>query len=196
MSTAKTLLVKIPAREWRGLTPAWAGGRLHIPLKCTQCGSEDHWSAANMVGPQTALPKIIQLGWGVGRKLLCPMCVRKFRHKPKVNVMGNTPQSKDTADVKAFDDAKRNKRLVILALEDYYDEHRKQYRPDKSDAVIAAELNLSVKFIASVREEFYGKLAEPEEISDLRAELGGLMLNGQELERKIAAICARNGWLP
>ena len=92
------------------------------------------------------------------------------------------------------DAQKKNKRLVLLALEDCFDERVMRYRPGNDDASVAKELDLSPAFISSVREEFYGKLAEPEGISDLRMELEGLRAAVAAAERKFETLCRKHGW--
>lgn len=199
-SSGKTILANIPAREWRGLTPEWAGGRLKIPLKCGNCGQEDHWSATRVISPERAIPKIIQLGWQIGGSLLCPICVLAHRHKaankPQLTIV-EQPVTNNIAKLetpKLLDDQKKNKRLVILALEDYFDEVAKRYRDGKSDRSISEELSLSVGFVANTREEFYGKLAEPEEVAQFRTELDGIQKGLDGLKVKFESMCTRNGW--
>lgn len=94
----------------------------------------------------------------------------------------------------APEDAKRNKRIVIVALEDYYDEAKRAYRDGRSDAALATELDLAPTFVASVREEFYGKMAEPDGVAALRAELANAVKSVEAINRKLDDLCARNGW--
>lgn len=95
---------------------------------------------------------------------------------------------------KMLDEQKRNKRLTILALEDYYDEAIHCYRDGKSDKALAEELDLSVGFVANVREEFYGKLAEPDEVGELRSEIACARKLIDDLDAKLTGLCNRNGW--
>lgn len=67
--------------------------------------------------------------------------------------------------------AGRARRLVYMALEDYYDEGKKAYKPGHSDAITAKECNVSEELVRKIREESYGPLAEPSEIAGFRAEL-------------------------
>jgi hypothetical protein len=195
-SGQKMLIAKIPAREWKGLVPEWAGGRLHIALQCHRCGEQDHWSAAQMIGPDRVVPKIIQLGWEANGKVTCPKCVMMRRS----NVVPIERKEAPVATVAKIptstmiDEQKKNKRLVILALEDYYDEPKGRYRDGKSDATVADELSLSAGFVANVREEFYGKLLEPDEIGELRASITTQRKSLDALELKLEGLCQRNGW--
>lgn len=210
-SSGKAILSGIPAREWRGLVPYWAGGRLQVPLKCGACGNTDHWSATRVLSPERAIPKIIQLGWRVDGTLLCPACIALHGRKKLTDKTDKTDTTNRLKLVeklmaaptnvtkleptpKLLDDLKKNKRLVILALEDYYNEAANQYRAGKSDKIVSEELGLSAGFVANVREEFYGKLAEPEEIGQFRTELEGMQTGLDGVKAKFTALCTRNGW--
>lgn len=209
-SSAKAILSGIPAREWRGLVPVWQGGRLQVPLKCATCHNTDHWSATRVLSPDRVIPKIIQLGWRVDGSLICPGCIALHGRKkardgdipaasPRLklieDVMSSTNVTKlETQTPKLLDDLKRNKRLVILALEDYYDEAAHAYRPGKNDKVVADELNLSPGFVVNVREEFYGKLVEPDEIGELRSDIVAARKIIDDLDGKLTGLCNRNGW--
>ena len=191
----KSIISRIPAREWRGLVPAMEGGRLKVALICHLCGTTDHWTAAQMVGPQTALPKVIQMGWRADGKVTCPACIAAKRKKPEGKVVPMklvTPVA--TAGDVDLDQMKKHKRLVILALEDYFDEASRRYREGKTDKAIADELDLSDAFVAKVREEFYGAIAEPEDVAAFRAQLDAAKQLCADLERQLSGLCQRNGW--
>lgn len=53
-------------------------------------------------------------------------------------------------------DAKKAHRLVMGALEDFYDEAKKRYRPGHTDQSIADEVGVAPAAVAKVREEFFG----------------------------------------
>jgi|GEM_PF-6971433 len=194
MSVSKTIISKIPAREWRGLVPELHGGRLRVGMTCHICGTQDHWSAAQMVGPQTAIPKVIHMGWQVDGKITCPACIAAKKARKVVPMKLVTPAAVATAGLVDMDQMKKHKRLVIAALEDYFDEGTKRYRDGKSDKVISDELDLSEKFVATVREEFFGAIAEPEDIAAFRAELAGMQAGIDNMKKKFEALCQRNGW--
>lgn len=186
----KSLICKIPAREWRGLVPEMQGGRLRVGMTCHICGTTDHWTAAQLVGPQTAIPKVIHMGWSVDRKLTCPACIEAKR---KVVPMKLVTPVAEAAPVD-LGQMKKNKRLVIAALEDYFDEASRRYREGKSDKDISEELGLSEKFVSTVREEFFGSIAEPEDIATFRAQLDAAKQLVADLDRQLVGLCQRNGW--
>lgn len=64
--------------------------------------------------------------------------------------------------------AKKSHRLVMQALEDYYDEAKSTYREGWTDKKVASEIGVSEASVASVREEFFGPLGEPSELTAIR----------------------------
>lgn len=109
--------------------------------------------------------------------------------------MSIVPMPKPEPVIANTDAAKKNKRLVVVALEDYYDESKNRYRDQFDDVSVAKELGLSPAFVASVREEFYGKMAEPDEVTALRGEVSKLMMAAQEINSKLDGMAKRNGWV-
>ena len=197
---SKQAIASIPARQWRGLVPYWNGGRLQVPLRCA-CGTEDHWSAAQMIGPDRVIPKIIEIGWSVDGKVTCPACIVMNRRGKMRLVPGNPQPIKEIVmaaepkvQTEASDAAKRAKRLVYAALEDYYDDVAKNYREGHSDKRVSEELGVAEAFVRSIRESDYGPLSEPPEITSLREELKRLDGEMAKVRGRLDAICGKNGW--
>lgn len=195
---AKSIIAKIPAREWRGLVPYWEGGRLQVPLKCHSCGNTDHWSASQMLSPARVVPKIIRLGWQADGRLTCPACLALKHHRTEGKVIPMKPMqivpTLKGQETSSADAAKKNKRLVIAALEDYFDETARRYRDSKTDKAVADELNVAEEFVIKVREELFAELAEPEEIVAFRSQIEGMQTGLDTLKRNFTSMCQRNGW--
>ena len=204
MSGPAQLLAKIPAREWRGLVPKWLGGRLQFPLVCHICENTDHWSAAQMISPQAAIPKIIQIGWDVNGKLTCPACVamkKRSTLKTAEPKMTNKQQPakatgnwRDLASSLSDDQRRKNKRIVIAALEDYYDDVASAYREGKSDKGVATELDLAEGFVQEVREELFGSIKPPSEMQALLTEMVELQMGLDNLKLRVDAVIVKQGW--
>ena len=113
---------------------------------------------------------------------------------PTTNVSQIATPKQSPATAADSDAARKNKRLVIVALEDYYDEAECRYRDGHTDAAVAKELDLAPGFVALVREEFYGKMAPPTEIDDLRQRLASVETLASELRKRLDALAAKNGW--
>lgn len=101
--------------------------------------------------------------------------------------------------------AGRARRLVYMALEDYYEEDRKAYKPGHSDASIAKDCGVSEACVKQIREESYGPLAVPVDLSGVLAEVRKLKREAEAAhktemeaieacEERIDALIAKNGW--
>lgn len=164
-------------------------GSMVARLECASCGSHADWQIPGRVPPERIRKYFIGEGWIVKRRPVCKQCSEK--KEPKVATNNN---AKPVIAFPNTDAAKKNKRLVIVALEDYFDETKRQYKDGKSDKAVAEELNLAPAFVGQVREEFFGKLAEPDEVGDLRREINELHAGIAALEGKLTALIKRNGW--
>lgn len=171
-------------------------GNLKSRLQCSSCGAHEEWDVANRVPPERVRKYYLAKGWSLAGRPRCPACQsRKKEPKPMATVTNIEPKA--TAPIAANTDAARkNKRLVIVTLEDCYNETKRRYNDGHSDATVAKELDLVPGFVALVREEFYGKMAEPSEITELRAKLSELTTAAADLSAKLTSLCARNGWAP
>lgn len=92
------------------------------------------------------------------------------------------------------DAAKKVKRMIYQALEDYFDDAKGCYRDDKSDATVAKELGTSEKFVKAIREADFGALKEPEELAELRAQISAAMSELGKMQTRIDQIARRGGW--
>lgn len=79
--------------------------------------------------------------------------------------------------------SREDKRLIILAIEDRYVGPDKGYAVGVTDMIVAAELNVPVKWVIDLREEFFGPLVDPE-IANIRVVLNSLMNRMDEHERE------------
>lgn len=181
----------IPASQWLGTEPLWSNGRFSIRATCGQCGHVKEISFSKRVSPDVAIPKIRQAGWTITGKNKCPECSKPKRENAVKSVAA--PIAKiDPA--KASDAAKRVRRLVYQALEDYYDDAKKCYRPSFSDATIAKELGASEAFVKSVRESDFGPIAVPTEVQELCGKLDGLAGSVASFQASLDALYEKNGW--
>lgn len=104
-------------------------------------------------------------------------------------------------------DARRAHRLVIAALEDYYDEREHVYRKGYSDRRIADELKISEESVAKTREDFFGPLAPdtPLEVQLMADSIKSMRVAVEDSyraaiaaveaqENKLEALCRAKGW--
>lgn len=92
------------------------------------------------------------------------------------------------------DAAKKVKRLIYQALEEYYDDSKKAYRPGHSDERIAKEVGAAVEFVKSIRETDFGPQAAPTEVQAMLEKIIGAETTIATLRREFDAMVLRNGW--
>lgn len=198
-------------------TQARVGQTLHVPC---ERGHKVDVHLPSRMPPEAVCKKMLRDGWSMGTHLLCPKHAkpkRKFTpaEVPQKEEIEMPPASNPPHPVElpapavlvktATPAAGKAKRMVYMALEDYYDEATKRYKAGHSDATIAKTVNLSEKAVREIREESFGPLGEPAELGDLReacktmretvntgvAELRQAI---HALELKIDRIAEKNGW--
>lgn len=177
------------------------GQTLHVPCKRGNHIVDFH-IAGNMP-PDFVAKKMMQAGWTVGSKLICPDCNPKKRtpEMPEDNIAVALPIDAPRASPAAG----KAKRLVYMSLEDYYDEPQKRYKPGHSDATIAKEAGISEAAVKAIREESYGPIGEPVDVTEFRDALvefrKDIAAQGvaaaqaiTALERRLDALVKKNGW--
>jgi hypothetical protein len=160
-------------------------------LTCKTCGKHEEVSHTLRPPPEKLLKSFQSKGWLTFRRVTCPECSKK-KEVPMSSVTPIKSPANDGKEASAA--AKKVKRLIFQALEDYYDDAAKNYRTGHSDKTIADEVGASEKFVASIRESDFGPLSEPQEIRELRGEVSKLVSEMGKLQAKLAALCSRNGW--
>lgn len=97
------------------------------------------------------------------------------------------------------------KRDILSWLEECYDEKNARYKDGFSDETVAKETGAAPKFVAQLREEFYGPMGEPEELARLRTEFAEFnrkhdahMTEYQKgmgaFQARLERIAVKNGW--
>lgn len=212
---ACSILDKIPVREWKGLVPSFVNGRFHLTAHCAEegCSAERTWSSRTVFDPKGAVARVHSAGWETGKRVVCPDCKKKKKEKkpmpkpverPALGAVWSnekTPANDvpEPSAPAASDAAKKAKRMVYRALEDYYDDVRRAYRVNTktnephSDATIAKELGVAEAFVAKIREDDFGPIAEPSELSALRADLAGARNGVVRLHDEFKAELGRMG---
>lgn len=133
--------------------------------KCVACGDEHITRFKPMTDIARVKAAIEQEGWAFPRnKPVCPTCIAAAK---KVRQMGNTTKIETVVNPKL-------QRKVYALLDDHFNETTKLYVNGWSDKKIAEAAETSEQFVASVREEAYGKLAEDPAITAIRNEIADL----------------------
>jgi len=158
-------------------------------LVCAQCGAKQEWRFDRRPPPEACRKHFHVQGWNLSKKPLCPECAKP---KEKVSMTANITPIKPAPE--QSEAAKKVKRLIYMALEDYYDDAKKQYKSGHTDATIAKELGTSESFVKTIRESDFGPLAIPPEIAAIRAEITNAASLVGKLQTKLNDLCKNNGW--
>lgn len=135
--------------------------------------------------------KAVGKGWSVVKgKLHCQTCTAKHKAAKAIPkwlmdaeliaettqeaTMTKTEAKPETASVTPIrKPTPKQERLIILALEDAYDDTEKRYRGAATDKTLADDLGDGIMFgwVAEVRERLFGPSGGNEEIEAIRAEI-------------------------
>jgi len=204
-----------PVRSARGFPRANA--------VCDECGRVECVPASHerrraqgseAVSEGQVVRKLTKQGWSMIKgKLRCPKCEARRKAHPS----GETYQAvKEGAEAMSENVTQlrhptpKQKRLIILALEDAYDDVRKRYKGDATDATTAADLGDGIMpgWVAEQREALFGPSGGNEEIEKISAEIKALRkhMDGEiaklakdrdercaALSKRIDAVCAAVG---
>lgn len=183
--------------------------------------------ASRPLPPEPLIKLFQRRGWVMGSSRahdICPDCIAeaaeaKKREAEKRNRFAPSPEAPDetpapTAQIitttpkeepmKADNvtaiprqPTREDKRLVILAIEDQYLGADKGYQPGVTDETVAKSLNVPVKWVADLREEFFGPVINPEvakltgEVVQLTGRMEAHEREARELRAKLMEIKER-----
>lgn len=161
-------------------------------VMCAECGEKDEWRINSSIPPPEALPRhFANQGWQTVKKPVCPECILKKR---KTKVANITPIKPEVEAPEQSEAAKKVKRMIYQALEDYFDDTKGCYRDGKNDATVAKELGTSEKFVKAIREADFGTLKEPQELAELRGQISAAMSDLGKMQARLDLIARREGW--
>lgn len=148
--------------------PVGRGVILEIP--CTGGHTAEH-TLDRMLPPDAMPRQLAQRGWRIARrKATCPDCVTKETTTMPEPTAITAPQERE-----ATPDAKRVHRTVMEALMSVYDDDAKRYTGGYTDAKVAEETGAALAYVAKVREDYFGPIAEPAEIVALREDYAAVI---------------------
>lgn len=153
-------------------------GAPRVTVTCDECGRQEvipcgyeksrgHDYAPN-VGQVNA--KMMGKGWAVIKgDHHCPSCEAK-RKAAAAAKKEATVQDTNVAPIRQPDG--KQKRLIVMALEDAYDDAAKRYKGKATDRSVAEDIGGGIMpgWVASIREELFGP-AGNEEAETIRAEI-------------------------
>ncbi|OHC95590.1 MAG: hypothetical protein A2792_03615 [Sphingomonadales bacterium RIFCSPHIGHO2_01_FULL_65_20] len=181
---------------------ARVGQTLHLP-----CGKGKDAHIVDVFvkpgqNPDAIAKKLLNEGWTLGHSLTCPEHRRKSERPCQT---GKQHMEKIETPAKPSDAARKAHRMLMMALEDYYDEAGKQYKDGYSDTRLAAEIGCSEQHVRETREQYFGPLAVPNDVAEFRSALDKLRAEAgqmtasiakslQSMEQRLDRLCKRNGW--
>ena len=134
-----------------------------------------------MPPPDIIRKHFIIRGWELRKKPRCPTCATK--REKNMTKIANAPADQPPPS----DAAKRARRMVYMALEDYYDEGKKAYKPGYSDKTIAKDTGASEAVVAAIREQDFGPVGPPNEIAEILEAV-------KALTARLDKLMDANGW--
>ena len=161
-------------------------GRAGFPrrrLVCDDCGKKSREVPAEKghEGEAQVRRKLTPDGWTyVKNKDRCAACEKKRKEKPVTKTEKPEPNRQPT---------RADKRQIMEALKEFYDEDKQCYAGGETDATVAELVgdHIMPGWVAQVREEFFGPEGN-EEIDNLREEAARLAENmsrkAQEVDTK------------
>lgn len=157
------------------------------------CSYEGSPASGYVPSPKHANRSAIGLGWHVsGGKMLCQACNAKRRAAAakEKKTMGEVMTEKEPAAAAIRRPTPKQERLIILALEDAYDDQAKRYKGGATDKTIADELADGIMFgwVSEIRERLFGPSGANEDMEAVRAEIAEL---SADVAKRMAAINKR-----
>lgn len=188
-----------------------ATGQPRANCACDQCGREEIVAARferrrgqqNWVNDGPVLKKLLKSGWShIKNTLRCPACEARRKalaheeSKKLAQQVGRAESVGENAMKAAVNTTPKmpepkQKRLIIIALEDAYDDAAKRYRGGATDKTVADELGGGIMpgWVSDIREEMFGP-AGNEEVDALRVEMLGVKSQVEAMLKRLEAITA------
>lgn len=142
-----------------------------VTLPCSAGHTIEH-QMEKMLPPDALKRQLANRGWRLGKHLSCPDHTVRERKSvtteaPQPAVV--TPAAGMTAD------ARKVHRAVMEALMSVYDDDGKRYSAGYTDQKVADETGAAVEYVRKTREEFFGPVAVPAELNEVRQEMDALV---------------------
>lgn len=170
-------------------TPTTIGQTLHVP--CAR-GHMHDFTITGALPPEVVAKKMLQAGWTVGRKLVCPLHTRK--PKPKAaneleEIEVAQPATNNVAPVQTSEQVREARRMAHMMLEEQFDIPKGCFKGGYTDKRIADECGVSEQWVKQRREEEFGPLKTPPEIAQASEELARMEETATNLRAHCLAVC-------
>ena len=149
--------------------------------------------------------KLQAKGWSFfSKRLRCPACTEARRRsntqRTKEDAVSKTLKTNDLSQLDELVSQARDRqpspseaplpeptpkqaRLIMMALEEHYDDAKQRYRGESTDKTVAEELGDGIRpgWVAKMREQFFGPAGGNEEMDRLHAEIARWMAEGNAM---------------
>jgi ribosome-binding protein aMBF1 (putative translation factor) len=167
-------------------------------VKCSECEAFENMPVTSRTAmpPEVIVKKMQARGWVMSQRRrndLCPKCAAKKAARPKVTRIADyiaelpKPKEQPMQIEQPRKPTRDEKRLIVLAIEDHYDDKVRSYAAGWSDEKIAADLNVPRKWVSDLREEFYGPVVDAE-LAELERKVKSLTVDLEAATAVIEAI--------
>lgn len=175
------------------------GGGIEITVPCKHPGCIPAAVEFKMhMPPDKAKRVFVNKGWRFwGKSTTCP--VHSKKKDEQMNDNKAAPITRAFAASTASDlalaaaapvaseAARESKRLAMFLIEDKFDVKQGAYKDGYSDLKVAKEMGLAETIICDLREQFFGPIKEPREITELREQCAELAEKLETFEREFNA---------
>lgn len=162
-------------------------GAIISRMACASCGANDEWRINGNKPPAEIIPRhFANKGWNLHRRPVCPSCQAKKKEKPIM--IKPKLESVPTFDAKA---ARREAHDLIAMT---FNIPTGQYNDGYSDERIAKETGIGVDWVKQRREDEFGPLKEPDELTAMRKQLAEAAAKVESIKSQFDQLCAAKGW--
>lgn len=157
-------LLEAAAKEGFYIKRIATGGRpaTRWACKCAKCDKEQVWGWDAGTSPEFMIKNLRREKWTHDKRgPICDTCTNDEKSEKRVSKLEPLSNPK-------------LQRKVFALLNDHFDEERRLYKSGWSDKKIAEAADTSEHYVASVRCEAYGELAEDPAITAMKAEIDAL----------------------
>lgn len=149
--------------------------------------------------PGAVSRRLQAMGWvESGKRLRCKACEAKRKQTTDATTIaagsakGADMKPEQTNVTQLREPSQKQKRLIIMALEDDYDDAAKRYKGNKTDKTLADDLGDGILFgwVARIREDLFGPDGANDEIEAVEAAIKKLSVEAADLGRAVTLLQA------
>lgn len=146
-------------------------------MTCSECDTTGSVRLVSLLPPEVIDKKFVQKGWELDPNV-CPNCVGKKVKAKKEQKMATAKPNGALAEDPVLKAVSANTHKAQAKMHQllctYFDEEEGTFSPGWNDERIAKESGMALTHVIDVREQGYGPLKEPEEVTKLKSDIKAL----------------------